>query len=80
MTDEFDPYHKWLGIPTKDQPPNHYRLLGLEVFESDLKTIDTAASRLITFLQDVATGPQVKASQRLLGKGALRTEQEVVPL
>lgn len=23
----FDPYHKWLGIPPKDQPPNHYRLL-----------------------------------------------------
>ena len=35
MTPEFDPDHKWLGIPPKDQPPNHYRLLGLDLFESD---------------------------------------------
>ena len=26
----FDPYHKWLGIPPKQQPPDHYRLLGVE--------------------------------------------------
>ncbi len=29
----FDPYHKWLGIPPDEQPANHYRLLGLELFE-----------------------------------------------
>ena len=36
MTDpghEFDPYHQWLGIAPSDQPPNHYRLLGLQLFE-----------------------------------------------
>jgi hypothetical protein len=27
---DFDPYYHWLGIAPKDQPPNHYRLLGVE--------------------------------------------------
>ena len=39
----FDPYHKWLGIPPEEQPPNHYRLLGLPPFEADLDVIDAAA-------------------------------------
>ena len=34
----FDAYHEWLGIPPKDQPPNHYRLLGIELFESQPPT------------------------------------------
>ena len=29
----FDPYHTWLGIPPEKQPPNHYTLLGIELFE-----------------------------------------------
>jgi hypothetical protein len=33
---QFDPYRKWLGIAPADQPPNHYRLLGLDLFESVL--------------------------------------------
>ena len=41
----FDPYHKWLGIPPKDQPPNYYRLLAINLFESDAEVIDTAANR-----------------------------------
>ncbi len=36
----FAPYHKWLGIPPADQPANHYRLLGLNLFESDPDVID----------------------------------------
>ena len=31
--ENFDPYHKWLGISPKDQPPHHYRLLGIDLFE-----------------------------------------------
>ncbi len=41
--DSFDPYHKWLGIPKKEQPANHYRLLGITVFEPDLDVIEAAA-------------------------------------
>jgi hypothetical protein len=45
MTMSFDPYHKWLGIPSREQPPNHYRLLGISLFESDPDVIDAAANR-----------------------------------
>ena len=36
---DFDPYHEWLGIPPDEQPANHYRLLGLELFEEDGKIL-----------------------------------------
>jgi hypothetical protein len=39
MSGTIDPYHRWLGISSKDQPPNHYRLLGTDVFESDTKVV-----------------------------------------
>ena len=64
----FDPYHKWLGIPPKDQPPNHYRLLGLVPFESDPDVVDAAASRQGAYLQGCATGPHVALSQKLLNE------------
>ena len=44
MSEAFDPYHRWLGISPKDQPPDHYRLLGIEQFESDLRVIGAATS------------------------------------
>ncbi|MBL8828752.1 MAG: hypothetical protein JNM18_17365 [Planctomycetaceae bacterium] len=65
---DFDPYHKWLGIPPRDQPPHHYRLLGIELYESDPEVIEGAAERHVTYLQSVATGPQLAESQRLLNE------------
>ncbi|HVW00781.1 MAG TPA: hypothetical protein VHB77_10585, partial [Planctomycetaceae bacterium] len=64
----FDPYHKWLGIPPKDQPPTLYRLLGLDRFESDPEIIDAAANRQMTYLKQVAAGSHAAASQRLLAE------------
>jgi hypothetical protein len=40
IAQEFDPYHRWLGIPPNQQPANLYRLLGIELFESDLPAAD----------------------------------------
>lgn len=34
LPENFDPYHKWLGIPPEEQPPHYYRLLGIKLFES----------------------------------------------
>ncbi|MBW3539456.1 MAG: formylglycine-generating enzyme family protein [Planctomycetes bacterium] len=62
----FDAYHKWLGIPPKHQPPHHYRLLGLELFEDDPDVIDTAANRQMAYLHRCAAGPHAAESQRLL--------------
>ena len=38
-TSKFDAYHKWLGIPPSERPVNHYRLLGLALFEDDVDLI-----------------------------------------
>lgn len=64
----FDPYHKWLGIPPEQQPPNHYRLLGIDLFEADPDVIDAAASQRVAYLKSVATGEHAHESQKLLGE------------
>ena len=68
MTENFDPYHKWLGIPPQEQPPNHYRLLALGLFEADPEVIDAAANRQMAYLQQRATGEHAASSQKLLNE------------
>jgi hypothetical protein len=51
----FDPYHQWLGISPKDQPANHYRLLGVELFEVDHEVIENAADRQMAYLRTFKT-------------------------
>ncbi|HEY2252166.1 MAG TPA: NPCBM/NEW2 domain-containing protein, partial [Planctomycetaceae bacterium] len=65
---DFDPYYKWLGIPADEQPPNHYRLLGIRLFEPDCDVIDAAANRQMAYLQQCATGPHAEDSQKLLNE------------
>ena len=36
----FDPYHKWLGIPSHERPIDLYRLMGVERFEEDIEVIE----------------------------------------
>ena len=38
MAADFDPYYRWLGIPAEEQPPNHYRLLGIQDLETNLES------------------------------------------
>jgi hypothetical protein len=68
MTDTFDVYHKWLGIPPKDQPPHHYRLLGVEAFEADLDVISAAADQRMVFLRSFKTGKHAAAAEGLLNE------------
>ena len=70
MAESFDAYHRWLGIPPKDQPPNHYRLLTLEPFESDPDVIEAAADRQMGHLRTYQTGPHSDLSQKLLNEVA----------
>lgn len=67
---QFDGYHKWLGIPPNEQPPNHYRLLGVALFEDDADVIDSAANRQSAYLQQCASGKQIALSQKLLNEVA----------
>ena len=32
MSEDFNPYYRWLGIRGPERPPDHYRLLGLETY------------------------------------------------
>ncbi len=64
----FDPYYKWLGIPPNEQPPNHYRLLGLSDFEQNRDAIDNAADRQMAHVRTLQAGPQGADSQRLLNE------------
>lgn len=45
MATGFDPYHRWLSIPPSEQPPHHYRLLGLQALEGCVEVIENAAER-----------------------------------
>ncbi|MDF1845089.1 MAG: DUF1080 domain-containing protein [Rubripirellula sp.] len=69
MTDpKIDPYHKWLGISPKDQPAHHYRLLGVDLFETDLDVIESAAARQISHVRSFSLGPYAELSQAVLNQ------------
>lgn len=67
---KFDPYYKWLGIPPAEQPPNHYRLLGINLFESDPEVIQAAADQRMIHLRSFQTGQNSALSQKLLNETA----------
>ena len=68
MSDNFNPYHKWLGIPHNHQPPNHYRLLGIEDFESDGDVITHAADQRMAHVKSFHAGPHSDLSQKILNE------------
>lgn len=65
-----DAYHRWLGIPPKDQPPNHYRLLAIEPFESSPDVIEAAADQRRAHLRTYQSGKHSELSQTLLNEVA----------
>lgn len=66
----FDPYHRWLGIPPSEQPPDHYRLLGLVRYESDPEVIENAANQRMAHLRSFQTSRHAAQSQKLLNEVA----------
>jgi hypothetical protein len=70
MSGVFDPYHKWLGIRPEEQPPNHYRLLGVVLFEDDPEAIENAADRQMAHLRTFQLGTHVASCQQLLNEVA----------
>lgn len=61
----FDPLHQWFGIPADQQPPTHYRLLGLEPMESDASVIHAAADKQLAFLHQLTNGEHTAAAEAL---------------
>ena len=64
----FDPYLQWLGIRSPERPPNHYRLLGIEPFESDANVIETAADRQMAHVRTFQNGKDAELSQQILNE------------
>ena len=68
MSDAFDPYYTWLGIPPEDQPADHYRLLGLRKYEDNVDVISHAADQRMAHLRTFQAGARGTLSQRLLNE------------
>jgi formylglycine-generating enzyme required for sulfatase activity len=68
MGEQFDPYHRWLGISPKDQPPTHYRLLAIDLFETDVEVIRDAAERQMAHVRTYQLGKHSALSQRILNE------------
>ena len=63
---DFDPYCDWLGIPPDEQPPDHYRLLGIARFENNPEAIHKAADEKMAHVRRFQTGPRGHYTQDLL--------------
>lgn len=73
MSDPFNAYQAWLGIPPEECDggrPHHYQLLGLRVFEKNPHAIDAAARRMIATLTAFATGPHQSLAEQLILEAA----------
>ena len=68
MSEDFDPYYMWLGIPPQDQPASNYRLLGVQELEENLDVIEQAADRQMSHLQTHKSGTHSDLSQKLLNE------------
>jgi len=68
VQEPFDPYRKWLGIPPKDQPPNYYRLLGLQNLETDAETIDHAAYQRMAYIRGFQGTPHEAEAGQILNE------------
>lgn len=70
MAEDFDPYYRWFGIPPEEQPPHHYRLLAIKLFEDQPDVIETASDQRMMLLHSFQTGKHAAVSQRLLNEVA----------
>ena len=68
MSKPFDPYLQWLAIRDPQRPPNHYRLLGVAMYESDPHVLANAADRQMLYVRTFQTGKHSAQSQLLLNE------------
>lgn len=65
---QLDIYLQWLGIRDPQRPVNHYRLLGIELFEQERDVIAAAADRQMSHVRSYQSGQYAEESQRLLNE------------
>ena len=61
-------YERWFGIARQNCPPDHYSLLGIARFESDVEAIQQAADARMMQLREHQLGKYRKESQQLLNE------------
>ena len=66
--DNYDAYHLWLGIPPDEQPPSHYRLLGVRLFEENPEVIRNAADRQRSHVKRLGVNQYEAVGQQLLNE------------
>ncbi len=66
--DDYDVFHLWLGIPPEEQPPNHYRLLGVPAFEQNVEVIRNAADRQRSHVKRLGVNQYQSIGQDLLNE------------
>jgi len=66
MHDSFDPYQHWLAIPPSEQPPNHYRLLGLKLLEGNQAIITRAVQLRIDHVRACNDGRHPELVKQIL--------------
>ena len=65
---DFDPYHRWLGIPPDERPISKYRLLGIAEFEQDKEIINSASLRQTKHLRTMQAGEHESLVAQLLNE------------
>ncbi len=65
---EYDAYHLWLGIPPDEQPPSHYSLLGVRLFEENAEVIRNAADRQRSHVKRLGINQFEQIGQELLNE------------
>jgi len=65
---EFNPYHKWLGIPKDEASPTYYQILGVPRDETDRDVINAAAVRQSMYVRNFQKGPQADEATRVLAE------------
>src|SRR5262245_14383720 len=66
MSDPFNAYHEWLGLPVDAASPTYYQILGLAELESDARKIAQAGDRALTRVRGFRPGSHAKEWSRLL--------------
>ena len=66
--ENIDPYLLWLGIRDPQRPPNHYQLLGIDVYERNPDTISSAAQRRLARVNSLGKEEYPELAARLTGE------------
>ncbi|MGH7137897.1 MAG: hypothetical protein ACREHD_19275, partial [Pirellulales bacterium] len=68
MSDSFDPYRVWLGIPPESRPPTHYELLGISPSETEAAAINAAVVRQSSYVRNFQIGKNAADANRILNE------------